>query len=90
MKTNYIPALVMLAAGVIDSIFAIIHHMELLAYLKQLLLVLLIFLFIGNVLKLILDIGIKKMADKEETKDEGPEETQAPLENIDATTDTQE
>ena len=89
MKTNYIPALVMLAAGVIDSVFAIIHHMELLAYLKQLLFVLILFLFIGNVLKLILDIGIKKMADKEEVPEENSEEEQAPLENIDAT-DTQE
>lgn len=83
MKTNYIPALVMLAAGVIDSVFAILHHMELLDFLKQLLAVLLIFLFIGNVLKLILDIGIKKMADKEETEEE-QEAEEKPLENIDA------
>lgn len=83
MKTNYIPALVMLAAGVIDSVFAILHHMELLDFLKQLLAVLLIFLFIGNVLKLILDIGIKKMADKEETE-EKQEAEEKPLENIDA------
>lgn len=83
MKTNYIPALVMLAAGVIDSIFAILHHVELLDYLKQLLLVLILFLMIGNILKMILDIGIRKMADKEEEPDEGNSE-EAPVENIDA------
>lgn len=85
MKTNYIPAFVMLCAGMIDSIFAILHHMELYDYLKQLLLVLVVFLLIGNVLKMILDIGLKTMADKEEKEEasEGTEET--PLENIDAT-----
>ena len=83
MKTNYIPALVMLAAGVIDSIFAILHHVELLDYLKQLLLVLILFLMIGNILKMILDIGIRKMADKEEEPDEDNSE-EAPVENIDA------
>lgn len=84
MKTNYIPALVMLAAGVIDSVFALLHQMELLDYLKQLLLVLILFLLIGNILKMILDIGIKKMADKDEEQEEkSPEE--ASLENVDAT-----
>jgi hypothetical protein len=84
MKTNYVPAYVMLTAGVIDSIFALLHHMELLAYLKQLLLVLVIFLFIGNILKLILDIGMKQMADKDEEPEVQPEQAEQPLENIDA------
>ena len=68
----------------IDSIFAILHHVELLDYLKQLLLVLILFLMIGNILKMILDIGIKKMADKEEEPEEENSE-EAPMENIDAT-----
>jgi hypothetical protein len=58
--------------------------MELLAYLKQLLLVLVIFLFIGNILKLILDIGMKQMADKDEEPEVQPEQAEQPLENIDA------
>jgi flagellar biosynthesis/type III secretory pathway M-ring protein FliF/YscJ len=84
MKTNYVPAYVMLTAGVIDSIFALLHHMELLAYLKQLLLVLVIFLIIGNILKLILDIGMKQMADKDEEPEVHAEPEEQPLENIDA------
>jgi hypothetical protein len=63
MKTNYIPAYVMLAAGVVDSIILIIQHVELIVFLKQLLLVLVLFLVIGHILKLILDIGISRMAD---------------------------
>jgi flagellar biosynthesis/type III secretory pathway M-ring protein FliF/YscJ len=74
----------MLTAGVIDSIFALLHHMELLAYLKQLLLVLVIFLIIGNILKLILDIGMKQMADKDEEPEVHAEPEEQPLENIDA------
>lgn len=85
MKTHYIPAYVMLAAGVIDSVFAIIHHLELLDFMKQLLFVLVLFLFIGNILKLILDIGIKKMADKEVVEEEAENPERAQLENIDAT-----
>jgi flagellar biosynthesis/type III secretory pathway M-ring protein FliF/YscJ len=84
MKTNYIPAYVMLTAGVIDSIFALIHHMELIDFLKQLLLVLVIFLVIGNILKIILDIGMKQMADKEEDFEEDAGQDREPLENIDA------
>jgi flagellar biosynthesis/type III secretory pathway M-ring protein FliF/YscJ len=84
MKTNYVPAYVMLTAGVIDSIFALLHKMELLAYLKQLLLVLVIFLIIGNILKLILDIGMKQMADKDEEPEVHAEPEEQPLENIDA------
>ncbi|MCI5856083.1 MAG: hypothetical protein MR016_01780 [Agathobacter sp.] len=82
MKTHYIPAIVMLAAGVIDSVFALLHHMDLLDYLKQLLFVLILFLMIGNILKMILDFGIKKMADKEEPEEEASEEET--MENIDA------
>jgi hypothetical protein len=52
--------------------------------LKQLLLVLVIFLIIGNILKLILDIGMKQMADKDEEPEVHAEPEEQPLENIDA------
>jgi ABC-type bacteriocin/lantibiotic exporter with double-glycine peptidase domain len=78
----------MLSAGLIDCIFAIVHHLTLLAFTKQLLLVLVIFTIIGTILKWILDFGLKKMADKEEELPQEEETTEeqkeGTLENIDA------
>jgi hypothetical protein len=84
MKTNYIPEYVMLAAGVIDSIILILQHVELLDFLKQLLLVLVVFFVIGNILKLVLDIGMQKMADPQDMPDEFDGEDDSPVEEMDA------
>jgi flagellar biosynthesis/type III secretory pathway M-ring protein FliF/YscJ len=73
----------MLAAGVIDSILMIVRHVELLDFLKQLLLVLVLFLIIGHIVKLILDIGITKMADKEELFEDVMEADQSSVEHVD-------
>ncbi len=54
MKQRYIPALIMLVAGAVTSILDIIHKVELLESLKRLLLVLIIFYFIGLITKAII------------------------------------
>ena len=49
MKTKPIPAIVMLTAGFITCIVAIFQKMELLAFTKTLLLVLIIFYLLGGI-----------------------------------------
>ena len=43
MKTNGVPAIIMLAAGFIDCVIAILTHMSLWNFTRQLLLVLVLF-----------------------------------------------
>ena len=74
MKTNGVPAIVMLLAGFTDCIIAIRTHMTLGIFTRQLFLVLLIFYVIGCIVKLILDRNIDKMEDVKTVEEELPEE----------------
>ena len=58
MKTNGVPAMVMLLAGFVDCLIAIRTHMTLGSFTRQLFLVLVIFYIIGCVVKIILDRNI--------------------------------
>jgi hypothetical protein len=66
MKERYIPAFIMLIAGAITSIINIVNQVELVTALKRLLLVIIIFYVIGLIMKAILQIGLKKLAKKQE------------------------
>lgn len=70
MKTNGVPAIVMLLAGFTDCIIAIRTHMTLESFTRQLFLVLLIFYVIGCIVKLILDRNIDKMEDVKTVEEE--------------------
>ena len=70
MKTNGIPAIVMLLAGFVDCLIAIRTHMTLGNFTRQLFLVLLIFYVIGCTVKLILDRNMKAMEEVKIVKDE--------------------
>lgn len=70
MKTKCVPAIMTLSAGLIDCIISIYCHLDSLAFLKRLLLVLILFYLIGWILQFILDIGIQKMEDKIEDEEE--------------------
>ena len=70
MKTNGVPAIVMLLAGFTDCIIAIRTHMTLGSFTRQLFLVLLIFYVIGCIVKLILDRNIDKMEDAKTVEEE--------------------
>ena len=70
MKVKCVPAIVTLSAGLVNCIVSIYYHLDTYTYLKQLLLVLILFYFIGCILQWILDFGINKMADKKENMDE--------------------
>ena len=70
MKTNGIPAIVMLLAGFVDCLTAIRTHMTLGNFTRQLFLVLLIFYVIGCTVKLILDRNMKAMEEVKTVKEE--------------------
>jgi F0F1-type ATP synthase assembly protein I len=86
MKTNHIPAIVMLSAGFIVCICNIRKSVSLFEFTRQLLIVLVIFLIIGFVVKLILDKVMTVMADKkeEDTNGEGEESVSEQVETKDS------
>ncbi len=73
MKTKYIPALVMLTAGLIDCLYTMFSGLGLLDFTKRLLIVLIVFYIIGVVIKIIIDMNFKNMDDTD--KNTEPEET---------------
>lgn len=79
MKTKPIPAIVMLSAGFVTCIIAIYTHMELMAFTKSLLLVLIVFYILGGIVKIILDKNFAQMKEEEEETadtEENPEDSQ--------------
>lgn len=82
MKTNYVPALITLSAGLVDCIISFRNHLSMYEFTKQLLLVLLIFYVIGCLLQYILNKAMKAFADKEAVRKE--REAHTPLENMDS------
>jgi large-conductance mechanosensitive channel len=86
MKTNHIPAIVMLSAGFIVCICNIRKSVSLFEFTRQLLIVLVIFLIIGFVVKFILDKAMTAMADKkeEDTDEEGEEPVSEQVETKDS------
>ena len=80
MRTNNVPSLVMLSAGLVDCIIGVKNQMDAIAFVKQLAIVLLVFYVIGSVLKLILDKAMKAFADppeeKEKKKDQSTDEAE--------------
>ena len=88
MKTNGVPAMVMLLAGFVDCLIAIRTHMTLGSFTRQLFLVLVIFYIIGCVVKIILDRNIDKMEDVAAISTEtaaAAEEVTASAEEVNAT-----
>ncbi len=88
MKTKSIPAFIMLLAGAIACIAGIASHLEVAGFVKMLLIVLIVFYFLGCIVKIILDSNFKE-EDKETTDGENASEDQeagedAAAENIDA------
>ncbi|MGN0350448.1 MAG: hypothetical protein ACI4ES_02270 [Roseburia sp.] len=71
MKTKPIPAIIMLIAGFVACVIGICQHMDMELFLKTVLITMLVFLVLGQVVRIILDRNIEKMADpKEETEEE--------------------
>lgn len=73
LRTNYLPAIVMLLAGFIYCVMGITDDIPVTDFMVQLLIVLLIFYILGGIIKLLLDYLMKLTATKEETTEEGSE-----------------
>lgn len=82
MKTDNVPALVMLSAGFVDCVIAIRTHQTLWTFTRQLLLVLILFFILGSIIKMILDRNLKELDDFEDVdlgdpvEKEGSEDSQ--------------
>lgn len=77
MKTKQIPAMIMLAAGLVACIAGIAGRMEAFRFTKMLLAVLVVFYIIGCLVKLIIDRTFKEeKEDTAEEKDAAADETE--------------
>ena len=74
MKTNGVPAVIMLTAGLIDCVLSIYLHLDMWTFTKRLFLVLLVFYVIGCIVKMILDHSFKVMDEKNEKEEQEKEE----------------
>lgn len=83
MKTKPIPAIIMLTAGLVACITGIVKHIEVLQFMKMLLIVLILFYILGCVVKEVLDRNFKEMSEEETT--EGAEETEETAEGAEGT-----
>jgi len=81
MKERYIPPFIMLIAGAITSIINIVNQVELITGLERLLLVIIIFYFIGLVTKAITVMALTKFAKKEQTEEKQEENQQTEVKN---------
>ena len=98
MKTNNVPALVMLSAGLVDCVIAIKMEQPLWPFTRQLLLVLIIFYILGSIIRGILDRSFRDMDDMEEVnlenlgepQESGSEETTDEEQETDETQEMKE
>lgn len=90
MKTNNIPSIVMLLAGLICCIISIGQGTDLMDFTVRLLAVLIVFYIIGSIVKVVLDINFKNFGKIDEPEiEETEEQSDEEVENIN-TSDSQE
>ena len=87
MKTKHIPALVTLLAGAVAALLMWLWKVDFFTFTRNLLIILVVFYFLGFVIKLILDRNFKDMDDEakegEETGAEGESGEETSTENVD-------
>jgi hypothetical protein len=69
MKTKDVPAIVMLLAGAVYSLYGIINRIPLTEFLLHLLVILLVFWMFGGIVKIMLDRFVGEIETKEEDED---------------------
>ncbi len=88
MKTKSIPAFIMLLAGAIACIAGIVSRLDVAGFVRMLLIVLIVFYFLGCIVKIILDSNfkeeVKETTDGENASTEEEAGEDAAAENIDA------
>ncbi|MGN1158241.1 MAG: hypothetical protein ACI4TK_18880 [Agathobacter sp.] len=87
MKTNYVPAIVMLLAGAVYCLCGLMSETSLLDFTVQLLIVLLVFYVLGGIIRIVLDkfmgeVGVKEQEKSVEEASKEEEEKQAESEEI--------
>ena len=94
MKTNYVPAVVMLLAGAVYCLFGLMSGIPLFEFTVQLLIVLLVFYVLGGIIRMVLDkfmgeIGTKAIEQpveeetlEEETKKQDESENKSEEEKV--------
>lgn len=87
MKTRPIPAIIMLTAGFITCIFGIINHLEIMEFVRSVLISMVVFFLIGAIVRFVVDRCMEKMADKEEIHDEEQIESEDETETTDSDVD---
>lgn len=76
MKTNYLPAIIMLCAGFVDCLMAIKNHLSLKDFTIELLIVLVVFYVAGVIAKTVLDHAFP-VEESEENPDDAEEDKNA-------------
>ena len=85
MKTDHVPALVMLVAGAVYCLMRIRYTVPLIQFLTQLLIVLIVFWIMGGVLKIVFNETLKIVEEPSEEDAENLEENaEGTIENIEA------
>lgn len=74
MGSQVIPAIIVLIAGVVTSIINIVNQVELVPALKRLLLVMVIFYFIGQIAKAIIQKAIRQKSKASDNQNEDKQE----------------
>lgn len=87
MKTKQIPAVIMLIAGLVTSIAAILSRMETVQFLKILVIVLIIFYGVGCIAKVILDRNFKEEVEEAGSETEAEENEMSVEENEEVQTE---
>lgn len=82
MDKKYIPAVITLAAGLIDCLMCIGKGMTNMEYVRQLLIVLVVFFIFGMFVRFLVDKGLGALADKEKEEGAEPDGTINKKENL--------
>ncbi len=64
MNTKPIPIIITLAAAFISCVFSIVQRVEFSVFVRRLVLVVIIFLFMGTVIKMVLDYAFKTLEEQ--------------------------
>lgn len=82
MKKRFIPAIITLTAGLIDCLLTVGRGMTNVEFVRQLLIVLVIFFILGLLVRFLVEKGLQLLEDKEKNKvDETGQEQSEPEQN---------
>lgn len=89
MKTKTVPAIIMLTGGFITCVIGIINQQDTTTFVRNLLIVLVIFYIFGCVVKIVLDKNFPEMEETDEEAEVADEETEE-KENVESDSEEDE